>query len=518
MANNYNYRICLGIPIPRSIQALPRTPPVSFHHQGDLSSLEALKDFGKEFDIPCDEIDQACNLASGPADIVVILERPKERSSHNYGHPFPQFVTCCKTLWAVDEVIQFATNGARSIHTVTVLDAFSFKPKNCRSHIPDERCHRLLADIMRAKNPKVVIRCHTDEYKDPWMKQFGLPWKDCKSVRKEIQAGGTHRTTILQSFHPSVAVNHYPRRPEYRCLLIHHFIAVFAELSGVPRHNEEAEEIRRLCMKTRYISLDISSMSFTDYPFSTRNREELSSWDAQTYMINALEWQCCGPRRGYSLDLEWSESERLRREAKILWTMYDQLENLAGKSDTFGAYRTAKAVLLWEEYFETDPLYNQVTTLLLFKGSEQQGWFPTANDSLTSTEKNSDFLGWTSIGQHSPEIIEVNKRAVECISNALPLEEGEEAGTTHPVDTHCQATSNEIADLVEKQNSLVDEYLRPSPLTQFSGALKIQRMNTQCKILAQIMKCENYCVDEPKDKQYEDLMLLRSYLQQLVSA
>jgi hypothetical protein len=83
MVDNYNYHICLGIPIPLSVQALPCTPPASFHHLGDLSSLQALKDFGKEFDVPCDEIDHACNLASGPADIVVILERLKTRTSHN---------------------------------------------------------------------------------------------------------------------------------------------------------------------------------------------------------------------------------------------------------------------------------------------------------------------------------------------------------------------------------------------------------------------------------------------------
>ena len=146
--------------------------------------------------MPCDEIDHACNLASGPSDIIVILERPKTRASHNYGHPFPQFVGDCKTLWAVDELIRFATNGARSIHTVTVLDAFSFKP-NDNSRIPDARCHQLLAEILRAKKPKVVIRCHRDEYKDPWMKQFELPGEDYKFVRTEFRAGGNHRTIVL---------------------------------------------------------------------------------------------------------------------------------------------------------------------------------------------------------------------------------------------------------------------------------------------------------------------------------
>jgi hypothetical protein len=252
MIDNHNYHICLGIPIPLSVQALPRTPPASFHHLGDLSSLQALKDFGEEFDVPCDEIDHACNLASGPADVVVILERPKTRTSHEYGHPFPQFVVCCKTLWAVDELIRFATNGARSIHTVTVLDAFSFKP-NDKSHIPDERCHQLLAEILRAKKPNVVIRCHRGEYKDPWIKQFELPGEEYKFVRTELRNGGNRRTVLLQSFHPSVAVNNPARRPEYRCLLIYHFIAAFAELSGVSQLHEDAEEIRQLCTEKGYI-------------------------------------------------------------------------------------------------------------------------------------------------------------------------------------------------------------------------------------------------------------------------
>ena len=252
MANNYSYCICLGIPIPLSVQVLPRTPPPSFHHLGDLTSLQALRDFGKEFNVPCDQIDQACSLASGPADIVVILERPKTRRSHEYGHSFPKFVDSCKSLWAVDELIRFATNGARSIHTVAVLDAFTFKPDN-KSHIPDERCHQLLEEILKAKKPRVVIRCHRDAYKNAWMKQFELPSNEYEFVRTELQAGENQKTIIIQSFHPSVAVNNHARRPEYRCLLIYHFIAAFAELSGVSQLHEDAEEIRQLCMSKGYV-------------------------------------------------------------------------------------------------------------------------------------------------------------------------------------------------------------------------------------------------------------------------
>ena len=158
-------------------------------------------------------------------------------------------MSCCKTLWAVDDLIHFATNGARSIHTVTVLDAFYFKPDNT-SPVPDERCHQLLADIIRAKKPKVIIRYYTDGYNNPWMKQFELPSEKYKFVRKEIPAGGNHKITSL---HPSLPINYVARSPEYRCLLQYHFIVALAELSGVSQLQEDAEGIRQLYIKKRYI-------------------------------------------------------------------------------------------------------------------------------------------------------------------------------------------------------------------------------------------------------------------------
>lgn len=205
--------------------------------------------------------------------------------------------------------------------------------------------------------------------------------------------------------------------------------------------------------------------------------------------------------------------------------MYDWLEYLAGQSYTFGALGIAEAVLfLWKDHFGSNPLYEQVTALLFHSGSKQQGWFPTVNHQLPLIEdvsrfqiSSSDFPDRMTVGLHSPEIIKVNKQAIMCISNTLASGEEDEVGKTHLVHPYYRAACNEIADLINTQNSLVDEYIRTSSLAQLSRALKVQKRVTQCDIMAKIIKLEEYCLDEPKEKIFEDLALLRYYLQQLIS-
>lgn len=73
---------------------------------------------------------------------------------------------------------------------MTVLNAFSFKP-NDKSHILDKQCHQLLAEILRAKKPKVAIRCHRGEYKDSWMKHFELLAKSTSLCEQSFELAET---------------------------------------------------------------------------------------------------------------------------------------------------------------------------------------------------------------------------------------------------------------------------------------------------------------------------------------
>ncbi|CZR49893.1 uncharacterized protein FPRO_16099 [Fusarium proliferatum ET1] len=146
--------LCLDIPVPRCVQKLIFEPPVCLLNVQDIKAVNLIRKFGDEFGRRRDEIDQACSLASGPSDVVILLERPHE--SQTYHGTFGEFVKRCKTLKSVDELIRFSSKGARSIHTATVLDAFSFKPRDS-TPIPSERCHQLIEEILKLKKPKVVL-------------------------------------------------------------------------------------------------------------------------------------------------------------------------------------------------------------------------------------------------------------------------------------------------------------------------------------------------------------------------
>jgi hypothetical protein len=111
------------------------------------------------------------------------------------------------------------------------------------------------------------------------------------------------------------------------------------------------------------------------------------------------------------------------------------------------------------------------------------------------------------------KIFEIHKRVITCISTALSALGGEKkAVETYPVGTFNLATYNEITDLVEKQNLLINKYIRKSVLAQFDGVLSVCELVTQYGILAEIFKSKEYFAKEPKEEKHEDFTLLLAYL------
>lgn len=229
--------ICLDIPVPRCVREILLEPPVCPPRDEDNKVLDLIKSFGLRFHRPEDEIKQACNLASGLSDLAIILERPRE--DQPFSSNFDEFVEECETLKRVDELIRLGSKGARSIHTVTVLDAFSFSPKpkdreNPKLPLPppDEDCQELIEQIVKLKRPKVIVACWQGACGNP----FVLRFKSLGVGTFPIFTGAvviTQKTTVIQSFHPGCVLNYDVSFKAYcRMLLMCHFIIAFRVLAG----------------------------------------------------------------------------------------------------------------------------------------------------------------------------------------------------------------------------------------------------------------------------------------------
>jgi hypothetical protein len=141
---------------------LGRAPPVVLSTGTDAAAIKLIEDQGKRLGRSRQEIQHACDLATGPRDIVIVLERPA--SDHNYMLEFGEFVEKSPALKALNELILFATKSSRSIFTVSIIDAFSFQPKSKVPPQPsyqplDSECLTLLGEFLRLKQPRIVLSC-----------------------------------------------------------------------------------------------------------------------------------------------------------------------------------------------------------------------------------------------------------------------------------------------------------------------------------------------------------------------
>lgn len=196
---------CLNIPLPRCIGELVKAPPVPVSHPGDGNVLDLLIEFGRKYNRDINEIRQACDLAEGYSDLVIVLQRPAPR--HNYSVDFEKFVADCPTLDAVDKLIRYATKGTRSIETVSVFDAYSFKPGLTAAWPSDDDCHLLLEQMLKFKKPRVVMCCWNKgaaTCSNEFVGQFVGGGVGNPSIRDEIDIEGCSSVAI-RCFHPATA-------------------------------------------------------------------------------------------------------------------------------------------------------------------------------------------------------------------------------------------------------------------------------------------------------------------------
>ncbi|PCD21778.1 hypothetical protein AU210_015581 [Fusarium oxysporum f. sp. radicis-cucumerinum] len=368
--------LCLDIPVPRCVQKLIIEPPVCLSNVQDIKAVNLIRKFGDEFGRRRDEIDQACSLASGPSDVVILLERPHE--SQTYYGTFGEFVKRCKTLESVDELIRFSSKGARSIHTVTVLDAFSFKPQDS-TPIPSERCHQLIEEILKLKKPKVVLCCWNQPCEQPFVARFKSHGVGTWPFRHQVDIGG-FSIIVMRSFHPAAAVCYdESRKACCRMLLICHFVLAFAQLAGSAVVPEWMETV--------------CENSSTEYLESRRNGSRTLVDLRRTHVILGNLWKMMGVEREpttyrYPVS-EGRFAEHQRQQVNAL------LRQLLASNYNKGAQDITKLCLLWKDYKYYEPSRRQdILSRLIELGSQQGSYQSQGAVSTFPSTRRSYYVGF----------------------------------------------------------------------------------------------------------------------------
>ncbi|KAJ5239889.1 hypothetical protein N7468_004508 [Penicillium chermesinum] len=480
--SSHDIQTCLQIPVPLSMKDLAHAPPVCLPTRGDHEAIEILEKFGKALLRPGDEIAQAQNLAAGFSDIVVILERPRHRRNHKFDVSFEEFVQSCETLLAIDELIRFATKGARSIHTVTVLDAFSYQPDK-RATDEDKKCHEVLAQILKVKKPKVILRCHRDTYCDEWLKQIELPGESYQLGRKEISIFDGHKTIVLQTFHPSCAVNNADRRPEYRALLMYHFVAAFSELISKFILPDAAEGIRKLCLeKGERKPSDICK--YEPWQAARRISQVLEKPYKSLFYMHFIAFA------------DETPSESRSKQAQAFSALYGSLKRLFGNSNAFGGLAIAKTVLfLWKRHFEEDPLYDHVMSWLVIRGNQQRDWFASESGRIHDQRSLEEQLSSLQVSASS-----ITRDIRSIIDDFLPLlcrASGFPFRREHLADD-CRA---QIIGFYERHNKLLRRHLADLPMSDINYAMDIRVLLASCEMFLSAFQDRTY---EPARQDYDD--------------
>lgn len=134
-----------------------KVPRMCLIQESNVQAIEIIRNFGYEMGCPEEYISQACRLASGFSDVVVVLERLLSIRLAP-GKTFDSFVSSNSTLKCIDELLQAASTGTRTIATTTVVNAFSFQP-DYNKPAKDLRCEEVLAQFLQVKKPQVIIHC-----------------------------------------------------------------------------------------------------------------------------------------------------------------------------------------------------------------------------------------------------------------------------------------------------------------------------------------------------------------------
>lgn len=207
---------------------LVKPPPMLNESEADRMAVSHLRQLGAQFEVGPEEIARTCELASGPGDIMILLDCPAKR--HQYAMPLHEYVQQSPTLQAVDDQIRFGSGGYRSIYSVSVVNSFPMSPKG-RSDTKAKGCAQAIEMFIRTKQPKVIVAC--TNYSGPG-ELLNAICSACvgSHVYHMTLRTATSSIMIVPSIHPSKYMNYERYNVSYRVLSTFHFVLGFAHLSS----------------------------------------------------------------------------------------------------------------------------------------------------------------------------------------------------------------------------------------------------------------------------------------------
>jgi len=221
------------------------------HIQGKTASehIKILRDHGKDISASQTMVDFYAELAK-PATtggVVVILERPSSAEQTRYGGGYHTVVSKTKTLKEVARLIKLVTNGALTIHDVTILDAFPLQPYDDFDKGEPKKSSKLLHKLLSAKQPDLVISCFKAGQHQGFIRILQHPGVGSRSNNRcfPIEVGKMrHEFRKIDAFHPSFAISYHADEDCFIQLLELQFAKGFGEWCGTWQEASWMDELR----------------------------------------------------------------------------------------------------------------------------------------------------------------------------------------------------------------------------------------------------------------------------------
>ncbi|CAG8122728.1 unnamed protein product [Penicillium nalgiovense] len=228
---------CLGIPIDHRLRRVIRETRHMDRDQENSEHLQLLRRFGSSLEIdnsdyPIFDLSFGLEMARPElkGGVLIVLQRPHSTRKNSDG--FMQGKNECQSTAAVSELIRTVNNAKLGFDDVSVFDLIPFLNETAREKdhqdIVDE-AQDVFADMVRAKDPDVILCCSTTETRNFLVKKL-----QSQGIGRSFYPDNPRLTEfglsciLVNAFHPSYAVNFYPICCCFKRLLVLEFTKAFA--------------------------------------------------------------------------------------------------------------------------------------------------------------------------------------------------------------------------------------------------------------------------------------------------